>query len=234
MDYVAKTCNPSLLGANWIRGKGTAFRVHAGRAVTLVELLLLPRKGSLEHERIALVPEKPHPRDQPCEWHVLVPHAVPGMRYGYRVHGPFDPYHGLRHDAGKVAFDPAGRLIAPGYGYHPSLKSVCDNGQLRYEDSLGYGPLSIIANPWEFDWQGDQPLGLQIAPHKRVYYEAHARGATAKCQLTGNTPGSYAALGSDFFIAHLKRLGVTVLELAITPDIGGGAARASLARMRLA
>ena len=39
-------------------------------------------------------------------WHCYLPSVQPGQRYGYRVHGPWDPENGLRCNPNKLLLDP--------------------------------------------------------------------------------------------------------------------------------
>src|SRR5689334_13780447 len=44
-------------------------------------------------------------------WHAFLPEIGPGQRYGYRVHGPWDPHAGLRCNPHKLLVDPYARAI---------------------------------------------------------------------------------------------------------------------------
>jgi glycogen operon protein len=63
-----------------------------------------------------------------------------------------------------------------------------------------------------FDWQGvTKP---NIALDELVIYEAHARGLTrGNKDLPDDLRGTYAALGHESTIAHLKKIGVNAVEL---------------------
>src|SRR5262245_65796301 len=39
-------------------------------------------------------------------WHVYLPEVRPGQRYGYRVHGPYEPEQGHRFNPNKLLIDP--------------------------------------------------------------------------------------------------------------------------------
>src|ERR1700741_425516 len=73
-------------------------------------------------------------------WHGLVPGVTPGQRYGYRVHGHYDPARGVRTNPAQILVDPYGRRITgtlrqvePALGYvdHPMA------GPPSTVDSLG-------------------------------------------------------------------------------------------------
>ena len=42
-------------------------------------------------------------------WHCYLPGVGPGQRYGYRVHGPYEPERGLRFNPAKLLIDPTRR-----------------------------------------------------------------------------------------------------------------------------
>src|SRR5262249_13152004 len=83
--------SPYPLGATW-QGSGVNFALFSEHAEA-VELCLFD--GARE-TRIAM----PEYTDQ--VWHVYLPEARPGQRYGYRVHGPYDPARGLRFNPAKL------------------------------------------------------------------------------------------------------------------------------------
>src|SRR5919206_1355477 len=95
--------SPYPLGATW-DGAGVNFALFSENA-TAVELCLFD-----EHRetRVAVTEQTEH------VWHCYLPEARPGLRYGYRVHGPHAPEQGHRFNAHKVLIDPYARLVAPG------------------------------------------------------------------------------------------------------------------------
>jgi glycogen operon protein len=107
---------PHPLGATW-DGSGVNFALFSAHA-TKVELCLFDREGRREIERIPL----PEYTDE--VWHGYLPEAYPGMLYGYRVHGPYEPAAGHRFNPTKLLIDP----------YAKALK-----GELRWSDGhFGY------------------------------------------------------------------------------------------------
>ena len=44
-------------------------------------------------------------------WHCYLPTVQPGQRYGYRVHGPYDPHHGSRCNPNKLLLDPYAKAV---------------------------------------------------------------------------------------------------------------------------
>ena len=75
---------PYPLGATF-DGTGTNFALFSGVAHR-VELCLLDDDDV--ETRVDLTEVDAH------VWHAYLPGAKPGQRYGYRVHGPFDPAAG--------------------------------------------------------------------------------------------------------------------------------------------
>src|SRR5262245_33982051 len=80
------------LGATF-DGEGTNFALWSSGAEG-VEVCLFADDGT--EERIALGDSTFH------VWHGYLPGIGPGQRYGYRVHGPWDPRHGLRWNPAKL------------------------------------------------------------------------------------------------------------------------------------
>ena len=92
---------PFPLGAAW-DGQGTNFALfseNAGR----VELCLFD--GDDQEVRVPLTERTAF------HWHGYLPGVGPGQRYGYRVHGPYDPGRGHRFNAAKLLLDPYAKSI---------------------------------------------------------------------------------------------------------------------------
>lgn len=149
-------------------------------------------------------------------WHNYLPGIQPGQRYGYRVHGPYDPDRGLRCNPNKLLLDPYAKAIEGNIDGDESLYSYWfdspdDTGRMNDLDSAEHTMKSVVVNPY-FEWGNDQhPM---IPYHDSVIYEAHVRGMT---NLDRNVPpeirGTYAGLAYPTVIEHLKKLGVTAIEL---------------------
>ena len=90
------------IGANW-DGEGTNFALFSAHAER-VELCLFDANGA-ETDRVTL----PEYTDE--IWHGYLPGVGPGQRYGYRVHGVYDPHHGHRFNANKLLIDPYAREL---------------------------------------------------------------------------------------------------------------------------
>jgi glycogen operon protein len=202
--------NPYPLGATW-DGSGTNFALFS-EAAELVELCLFETgsvntDGEDAESRIELTE-----RDG-FVWHAYVPGTGPGMRYGYRVHGPYDPPSGHRCNPAKLLLDPYGKATSGQVRWNESLFSYhfSDPGQLNTADSAPYMPKSVVVNPF-FDWGDDR--APRIPYYDTVIYEAHVRGLTLRHpQIPEEQRGSYAALAHPAVIEHLLRIGVTAVEL---------------------
>ncbi len=196
------------LGAHW-DGEGVNFAVFSEHAER-VELCLFDPTGRRELQRIPLVERTDD------VFHCYLPEARPGLLYGYRMHGPYDPERGLRFNAHKLLLDPYARNIAGTlrwsdalYGYNVGHK----RGDLSFDrrDSASAMPKSKVIEP-AFTWGNDQPPN--IAWHDMVIYELHVRGFTMQHpDVPPALRGTYAGLGTAVVVDYLKRLGVTTVEL---------------------
>jgi isoamylase len=146
-------------------------------------------------------------------WHGYLPGIAPGQRYGYRVHGPYDPPCGRRCDGSKLLLDPYAKAIEGDVSWDESLfdYQFANPKKRNTTDSAPRMPKNVVINPF-FDWGNDR--APQIPYHETVIYEAHVRGLTV---LHSDVPpaqrGTYAGLAHPAVIAHLQRLGVTAVEL---------------------
>ncbi|WP_324650892.1 glycogen debranching protein GlgX [Georgenia sp. H159] len=194
---------PYPLGATF-DGTGTNFALFSSVAER-VELCLVDDDGS--EERIELTEVDGH------VWHCYLRSAQPGQRYGYRIHGPYDPEQGHRCDPSKLLLDPYAKAIDGNITADPSLYSYQfeDPTKRNTDDSAPHTMLSVVINPF-FDWEFDRPPGHEY--HDSVIYEAHVKGLT---QLHPDVPeelrGTYGGLAHPSVIEHLTALGVTAIEL---------------------
>src|SRR5580700_8529191 len=95
---------PYPLGATW-DGGGVNFALASENA-TGVELCLFGGDdGNEPQDRIAM------PEHTGFVWHAYLPEVRPGQRYGYRVHGPYEPANGHRFNPAKLLLDPYAKAI---------------------------------------------------------------------------------------------------------------------------
>jgi glycogen operon protein len=194
---------PYPLGATF-DGSGTNFAVFS-EVAHAVELCLVDDNGKEHREPLSEV--------DAFVWHAYLPGIGPGQRYGYRVHGPYDPPAGHRCNPAKLLLDPYAKAIEGQVDGDESLFSY-NFGQpwsFNEVDSLGHTPLSIVVTPF-FDWANDRPP--QHEYHESVIYEAHVKGLTMTHPgVPENIRGTYAAIAHPSVIQHLSDLGITALEL---------------------
>ncbi|PVZ13511.1 MULTISPECIES: glycogen debranching protein GlgX [unclassified Pseudomonas] len=199
---------PFPLGATW-DGLGVNFALFSANA-TKVELCLFDEEGKVELERIEL----PEYTDE--IFHGYLPDAHPGMVYGYRVYGPYDPKNGHRFNHNKLLIDPYAKQLVGElkwsealFGYtigHPDEDLSFDE-----RDSAPFVPKSKVIDP-AFTWGRDQQVNTPW--DKTVIYEAHTRGMT---MLHPDVPdaekGTFTGLAHPSVIRHLKQLGISAIEL---------------------
>jgi len=195
-------------GATW-DGEGVNFSIFSARA-DKVELCIFDPTGKHELQRIEL-------RERTDEiWHSYLPEARPGLLYGYRVHGPYDPERGDRFNPHKLLIEPytkhlQGPLIwnDSHFGYRVGHAKADLSFDKR--DSAAGTPKCRVIDP-AFTWGDDR--APRIPWHDTVIYEAHVRGLTMRHpQVPPQLRGTYAGVASAPVIEHLKRLGITTLEL---------------------
>ena len=146
-------------------------------------------------------------------WHGLVPGVTPGQRYGYRVHGPYDPSRGLRCNPHKLLVDPYARRISGTLSSPAAARGWVgdpERGRPSPIDSLGSVPLSVVTSPGGPD-TGTKP---EVPFEETVVYELHVRGFTKQHpDIPEHLRGTYLGLAHPVAIEHLTRLGVTAVEL---------------------
>lgn len=197
---------PYPLGATY-DGKGINFALFSDNA-HCVELCLFDAK---DHEQRIKLRERTH-----NHWHIYVPGLAPGQRYGYRVHGPYEPENGHRFNPNKLLIDPYAKaldgiiewddaLFAYEIGHAEEDLSVND------ADSAPFIPKGIVIED-DFNWEDDRQLDIPI--HENVIYELHVKGFTQQFQeVPEELRGTYAGLAHPATIAYFKHLGVNSVEL---------------------
>jgi glycogen operon protein len=197
------------LGATW-DGRGTNFALFSANAEK-VELCLFDNQGRRELERIEL------PERTEDVWHGYLNDVSPGQLYGYRVYGAYEPEHGHRFNPNKLLLDPyarrlAGRLVWSDAHFGFRIGSSREDLSFDRRDNAR-GMLKAVVIDETFNW-GRREMRPSIPWEDTVIYEAHVRGLTAKrADVPPNLRGTYGGLASPAMIKHLKRLGVTTIEL---------------------
>ncbi|KAA1397916.1 glycogen debranching protein GlgX [Aeromicrobium ginsengisoli] len=191
------------LGATF-DGTGTNFALFSELA-EYVELCLFDEAGDETRVRLEEVDGFVH--------HGFLLGVGPGQRYGYRVHGPYDPATGARCNPHKLLIDPYAKAIGGELDWDPALFAYdLDRPEERNDDdSAGHVPFSLVVNPF-FDWANDrQP---RTPYNETVIYEAHVKGLTqTHPDIPESLRGTYAGIAHPAIVAHLKSLGVTAIEL---------------------
>ena len=195
-------------GANW-DGEGVNFALFSEHAQK-VELCLFDPKGRREVQRIEL---REH---TDLVWHCYLPEARPGLLYGYRVHGPYDPKNGHRFNPNKLLLDPYARDIVGtirwsdalfGYrigGLHGDLASD------RRDSAPGMFRCRVV-DP-AFTWGNDRHP--RTPWDETLILELHVGGFTKlHPEIPPALRGTYAGLATAPVIEHLQRLGATAVEL---------------------
>ncbi|MFI9236763.1 glycogen debranching protein GlgX [Streptomyces sp. NPDC053079] len=198
---------------------GTNFALWAGGAEA-VEVCLFddtPEGGETRHLLTELTHEV---------WHGFVPGVLPGRRYGFRVHGRWDPWTGARWNPAKLLLDPYARAVdgefcgPHGRGPLPAevyahvrdwpQQHVADT--VRDErDSAPYVPKGVVVAD-DDDWADDRRPKTPWPDS--VIYELHVRGFTMRHPgIPERLRGTYAGLAHPAAVEHLVRLGVTAVEL---------------------
>ncbi|HVH52365.1 MAG TPA: glycogen debranching protein GlgX, partial [Gaiellaceae bacterium] len=199
---------PFPLGPTW-DGQGTNFALFSENAER-VELCLYDdddRETRIElKERTAF------------NWHCYLPGVSPGQRYGYRVHGPYEPEHGHRFNPHKLLIDPYAKAIEGPVLWDrgntlPYAPSVAPDADLFPDDDDDHAaiPKCVVIDP-HFEWEDDRPPATPW--HDTVIYEAHVKGFTKRrTDVRDDLRGTYAGLASEPALAYLRELGVTAVEL---------------------
>lgn len=200
-------CSPMPLGAI-SDGRGTHFSVFS-EAAEKVELCLFDAAGTRETVRLPL------PDCTDGIWHGYLPGAGPGLVYGYRAWGPYDPRNGLRFNGNKLLLDPYARQLSGDIKWHDALHGYrvgSPKGDLSFDrrDSAPYMPKAVITHD-RFDWEGDRAPRTPWSD--TVIYEMHVKGFTKqRSDLPEHDRGTFGALGQRSTIDYLRSLGVTAVE----------------------
>ena len=121
-------------------------------------------------------------------WQVTTDLLKLGTKYALKADGPEGPNHGFNKNL---------------YLIDPYAKAVVRDSAREYH---------CVVIDDAFDWQGVQKPFVPMS--ETIVYEAHARGLTrGNDALPDELRGTYAALGHETTIAHLKQIGVTSVEL---------------------
>jgi isoamylase len=198
---------PFPLGPEW-DGEGTNFSLFSEHAAR-VELCLYAGDGS--EERIEVTERTAF------NWHCYLPGVAPGQRYGYRVHGPYNPETGKRFNPAKLLIDPYAKAIDGAVDWRAAntLPYVPGASDLEVDtsDSAPAIPKCVVVDP-SFHWEDDEVVRPRVPWNETVIYEAHVKGFTKlRNGVRDDLRGTYGGLASPDAIEYLTSLGVTAVEL---------------------
>ena len=183
---------PFPLGARY-DGDGTNFSLFSENAER-VELCLFDEGGDDLEVRVDVTE-----RTAFC-WHCYLPGVGPGQRYGYRVHGPYDPNRGLRFNPAKLLLDPYAKAIDGTVRYdRASVLPYVPDGEdadleIDDDDDAEAMPKSVVLDE-SFDWEDDRPLKTPWSA--TVIYETHVKGYTKLNEnVREDLRGTYGGLAS--------------------------------------
>ncbi|MGH8497076.1 MAG: glycogen debranching protein GlgX, partial [Gammaproteobacteria bacterium] len=207
-DWRIETGAPYPLGATW-DGSGVNFALFSAHAQK-VELCLFDETGRHEALRIAL----PAYTDE--IWHGYLPNAQPGLLYGYRVHGPYEPAKGQRFNPNNLLLDPYARALhgelrpSPAHFAYKLGSARADLSFDRRDNAHAMPKCRVVDTA--FTWGDDRRP--QTPWNETVIYELNVRGYT---MLHPKVPealrGRFAGLAEPQVIDEIASLGMTAVEL---------------------
>ncbi|MDQ2723971.1 MAG: glycogen debranching protein GlgX [Actinomycetota bacterium] len=194
---------PYPLGAH-TDDEGTNFSLFTS-AAEAVEVCLFDGDGTEVRYQL--------PEASAYRWHGYIPGVGAGQRYGFRVHGPWDPARGQVCNPAKLLLDPYAKAVCGDiewneacYGYRFGAPHERND-----DDSAPFMPRCVIIDE-AFDWGDDRPPRTEL--HESMIYEAHVKGFTAlHPAMKPDLRGTYAGLTTPEAIEHLTLLGITAIEL---------------------
>lgn len=198
-----------------VRDGGVNFALYSEGAAGASVCLFDSPSASAPAAEIRLPSRTGHVR------HGFVPGLRPGQVYGYRVEGPWAPERGLRFDPGKVLLDPYARAVARAARWCPDLYSYASDDPpdpaalerpASFSCSAASAPLGVVTRlEPRMDWDSTRP---RTRWEDTLIYELHVRGYTKlHPEVPRGLRGTFGGLASEPVLDHLRRLGVTAVEL---------------------
>ena len=136
-------------------------------------------------------------------WFAYVTGVSVGDLYAIEAIGEENPQKGLYFKEGRFLVDPFARAINKPFVYD-------ENEYLNYSER--FIPKAILQGHDNFNWQGIRKPAL--VRNGAIIYETHVKGLT---KLHPGVPqhlrGTYLGMAQSCVIEHLKRLGITVVQL---------------------
>jgi glycogen debranching enzyme GlgX len=199
-------------------GDGVNFAVFSANAQAM-DLCLFDAAGQREIARLSL------PGHSGDVWHGHVRGIGAGAIYGFRAHGPWRPDKGLRFNAEKLLLDPYAFEVVGTFDWGDEHFSA-DRQHLKQMDTRDNAAVALKARVVDlhrgdrgtgdssegYDWGDDRSPA--IALEDTVLYELHVKGFSQQnAAVPQALRGTYAGLGHEASIAHLRRLGITSVNL---------------------
>ncbi len=187
-------------------GDGVNFALYSGHAEA-VELCLFDPVGN-ETQRLTL------PDRTDGVWHGFVPGCAPGQRYGYRVHGRYEPSAGLRFNPHKLLLDPYARALAGAFRWNPAVfgydtEADPDTDVSSTTDNAAFMPRGVVVGP-----QKKPRRGVKVPWSETIIYETHLRGFTMRHPaVPASDRGRFTGMSHASVLRYLKALGITTVEL---------------------
>ncbi len=192
------------------RDGGVNFAVFSDHAQR-IELCVFDASGARELKRYVLY----GPRDG--VFHGFLPGVGPGLVYGLRAHGPWQPEAGHRFNPHKLLLDPWAREIVGHFRWrpehfghevgHPEGNRIAD----RRDNALHALKARVAPPPAVAPGVANAP---RHRPADLVLYETHVKNFTRRLEAVPEPlRGTYAGLAHPAAVAHLQRLGVTTVSL---------------------
>ena len=199
---LAAPANERMLGARLVDG-GCYFTLWAPRA-SRVELALVAEDKSQANIDMDL--------SEDGVWTVFAEGVEAEQRYGFRVHGEWEPDEGIRFNPAKLLLDPYARAITGGVDYSGPISDHTEESNYEPDetDSFEAVPLSVVVA----DTLAPTPIAQRKPLTETVLYETHVKGYTINHPaVPEHLRGTYAGLAYPAVIEHLQSIGVTAIEL---------------------
>ncbi len=194
---------PYPLGAT-LRDDGVNFAVASDHA-SAIELCIFDEEGV--ERRHAL------PGHDDGIWHGFLPGAGPGLRYGFRAHGPYAPSRALLFNPHKLLIDPYARELVGHFAWDDAHFGHV-RGRPTLEPDARDNAANTLTARVAAPLPGPPPRGHRVAPADTIIYELHVKGFS---QLNPAIPealrGTFAGLGHPASVEYLRALGITTVSL---------------------
>ena len=198
--------NPAKLGAT-VKSGGVNFALYSSSAEA-VELCLFDKNG--QQSACYFMPAKHN-----GVWHGFLPACEAGQQYGYRVHGPWKPEKGQRHNPAKLLLDPYARRFAGEFHWDPAVfdyEPAAEDGKrsISGQDSAPFVPRCVVEPPFS-----GAAFNRPVVPwSSAVIYETNVRGYTMRHpDVPEADRGRFRGMSNGQILEYLKALGITSLEL---------------------